>query len=201
MGLPLSALPARSESFVLVDRSYRHSGWSRLYSTWDFATRIPTNRDAPKDWEQPVDFKNGTYQFRVEVLKMGELGENAQISFGWINSGSDPQIKHTTGNPSRSTIIGRGPGRELPNSLAVRPAIVTRGSRQPRTQPQAGPGKPENVAAALMATTAAAPPGVYNAWSLRRYSLKTRKPFSTQSSGTVADVSSGRCQRGSCCSS
>lgn len=81
MGLPLSALPARSESFVLVDRSYRHSGWSRLYSTWDFATRIPTNRDAPKDWEQPVDFKNGTYQFRVEVLKMGELGENAQISF------------------------------------------------------------------------------------------------------------------------
>ncbi|HCL31068.1 MAG TPA: hypothetical protein DIC52_21890 [Candidatus Latescibacteria bacterium] len=98
MGLPLSALPARSESFVLVDRSYRHSGWSRLYSTWDFATRIPTNRDAPKDWEQPVDFKNGTYQFRVEVLKMGELGENAQISFGWINSGSDPQIKHTTGD-------------------------------------------------------------------------------------------------------
>ena len=97
VGFFLSVLSVGAESFVFFDRIYTHRGHFRLYSNWDFSTGMPNQADAPRNWESPVNFKNGTFEFRVEVLEMGEVDENVQISFGWINASSDPQRKHTAG--------------------------------------------------------------------------------------------------------
>ncbi len=94
VGLFPSALPVWAESFVFFDRTYAHRGFNRLYSTWDFATRMPQQADAPRNWESPVNFRDGTFEFRVEVLEMEEVDENVSITFGWINASDDPQIKH-----------------------------------------------------------------------------------------------------------
>ena len=95
--LLLATLPVDADSFVFSDRTYTHSGHGRLHSNWDFVTNVLTKAEAPKNWETPINYKDGSFEFRVEVLEMEEIEQSMVISFGWINSPFDPQRKHTSG--------------------------------------------------------------------------------------------------------
>lgn len=96
-GLVQSPPPIQSESFRFLEQIYSHRGTNRLSANWDFVTRLPHVTGAPKNWESPVNFKDGTFEFRVEVLEMQQLDDNALISFGWINDENDRTRRHTTG--------------------------------------------------------------------------------------------------------
>jgi len=96
-GIAQSAAPIQAESFLFLDQTYSHRGTSRLHANWDFVTRLPHVTGAPKNWESPVNFKDGTFEFRIEPLEMQQLDDNAQISFGWLNDENDRTRRHTTG--------------------------------------------------------------------------------------------------------
>jgi hypothetical protein len=84
-------------SFVFFDRTYVHDGTRRLYLDWDFVTNQPQHEGAPSNWEAPRNYRDGTYDFEVEVLSVGKTGIPVLIQFGWINSADDPEIRHIAG--------------------------------------------------------------------------------------------------------
>jgi hypothetical protein len=93
-------------SFVFFDRTYVHDGTRRLYLDWDFVTNQPQHEGAPSNWEAPRNYRDGTYDFEVEVLSVGKTGIPVLIQFGWINSADDPEIRHIAGPTIRFDRVG-----------------------------------------------------------------------------------------------
>ncbi len=81
-------------SFVFFENTYVHAGQRRLYADWDFVTRMAQNSGAPVNWEEPVNYCDGTYDFEVDVLEMGKVDKPVIIQFGWWNTENDPEIRH-----------------------------------------------------------------------------------------------------------
>lgn len=81
-------------SFVFFEWTYNHIGRYRLYDTWDFMTKMVMKPNIDVDWTSPINYKDGTYDFEVEVIEMEEVTEEISIQFGWWNDKNDPEIKH-----------------------------------------------------------------------------------------------------------
>lgn len=107
-----AAAPDRTErSFVFFDRTITHTGKRRLYKDWDFITGLRPEKGVPKNWRTPhVDYAEGTYRLRVEVLEMKETEKPVGFAFGWVNSpkAEDASIRHNHTRPSN--ILFKKPG-------------------------------------------------------------------------------------------
>jgi hypothetical protein len=50
--------------------------------------------DAPHNWVSPVNYRDGQYKLRVEVLEMEPVSSGVMIQFGWWNYYPDPETHH-----------------------------------------------------------------------------------------------------------
>jgi hypothetical protein len=74
-----SPSPGRAEQFVLFDVTFTYTKAdadnSRPSKSHYYVKGTAINPDRPKDWTQPVDYRNGTVHIRTEVLEKPEGGE------------------------------------------------------------------------------------------------------------------------------
>jgi len=98
----------RRTSFVFVDATYTHDGTHRAWDDWDFYNKPPHQPDAPQNWMKPVDYVNGEFQLRVEVLAMKETPMDVGYAIGFCNLEDDADELHCHTQPSR--IRFRRPG-------------------------------------------------------------------------------------------
>ncbi len=87
-----------SEQMIIFDKIVEHSGQNRLYEDWDFVTKMFFARGVPLNWLEPVNYAEGRYHIRVEVMSMGEIDVPFKISCGWTNRARvyDPTGQHCT---------------------------------------------------------------------------------------------------------
>jgi hypothetical protein len=91
------AEPARH--FTMFEGTVTHTGKNRLWEDWDFVTRLRVKAGAPKNWLAPVNYREGTLRFRVEVLEMPEVEHPISVSMGWHAGPRDFEIRHVAGVP------------------------------------------------------------------------------------------------------
>lgn len=90
----LPSWDSSAEQFVLFDRMVTNTGGRRLYSDWDFVTRLPHQPGAPKNWLTPISYADGNYHLRVEVLEMKGISKPVDFCLGCWNKAGDPTIQH-----------------------------------------------------------------------------------------------------------
>jgi len=87
-GLALPAEPLRGNQFVLFDVTFTFTkedaenskpSKSHYYVKGDLI-----NKDRPKDWTSPVDYRNGTVHIRTEVIEKPEGGQPVTWSLCYI---------------------------------------------------------------------------------------------------------------------
>lgn len=75
----LLAAPARAEQFVLFDVTFTYTKEdadnSKPSKSHYYVKGDMLNKDRPKDWTTPIDYRNGTVQIRLEVLEKPTGGE------------------------------------------------------------------------------------------------------------------------------
>jgi len=72
---------ANAESFVLFDHCFQTA---YKWQFWFEAESQGMNPDAPKNWESPVNYKDGTYSVWANVLEKEGSGHQG-IMFAWMN--------------------------------------------------------------------------------------------------------------------
>ena len=94
----MTSVSAWSEQIIIFDKVVEHTGQNRLYEDWDFVTKMFFARGVPFNWLEPVNYTEGRYHIRIEVLSMGEISVPFKISCGWTNRARvyDPTGQHCT---------------------------------------------------------------------------------------------------------
>ena len=79
-GLPTAA---SCEQMKIFDKIVEHTGDNRLYSDWDFVTKMFFAPYIPHNWLEPVNYADGRYHIRIEIMSMGETDIPMKIMCGW----------------------------------------------------------------------------------------------------------------------
>jgi hypothetical protein len=99
----LSPAAARAEQFVLFDVTFpftKADADSSTPSKSHYYVKGPAlNPNRPKDWTNPVDYRNGTVHVRIEVLDRPESGEGTQWSLCYIPNKGQGNGYGCTGTP------------------------------------------------------------------------------------------------------
>ncbi len=97
------ALPPSGNSFLFFDRTYVHTGENTpskgVSANWDFVMQMPLQSGAPKNWISPVNYADGKYKFRVEVLEIESGISEVWMRFGWRQWITDPLNHHLASPP------------------------------------------------------------------------------------------------------
>jgi hypothetical protein len=79
---------ARAEQFVLFDETFTYTKEdadnSKPSKSHYYVKGKMLNADRPKDWTQPVDYRNGTVHIRTEVIEKPAGGEKTTWSLCYI---------------------------------------------------------------------------------------------------------------------
>ena len=88
-------------SFVLFDGEVTHPGDKRLHEDWDFHLGMDVEPGVPANWLKPINFAEGTYYVRWNILEMTPVDKPVFFGFGWTNRprGEDPTIQHRANKP------------------------------------------------------------------------------------------------------
>src|SRR5262245_21017 len=85
--LPMAESP-RANQFVLFDVTFTYSKEdadnSKPSPSHYYVKGDMLNKDRPKDWTSPADYRNGTVHIRIEVLEKPEGGEPTQWNLCYI---------------------------------------------------------------------------------------------------------------------
>jgi len=94
--------------FILFDREITHPGDKRLYEDWDFHLGMEIEPEVPVNWLEPINFAEGTYHIRWNILKMTPVKKPVFFGFGWTNrpKNEDPTIQHRANKPIEVTGSG-----------------------------------------------------------------------------------------------
>ena len=84
------------KQFLLVDQVVEHDGSRQLWDDWDFVLSMPLQPDVPKNWTTPVNYADGRYHLKIEVISMKPTAGPVRIGFGFSNKEkqADPTIQH-----------------------------------------------------------------------------------------------------------
>jgi hypothetical protein len=109
VALLLAASSAPADQFVLFDVTFTFTKEdaenSKPSKSHYYVTGKTLNPDRPKDWERPVDYRNGTVHIRTEVLSKPAGGEPTTWSLCYI-----PNKGQKNGYGCTSTVVYRKEG-------------------------------------------------------------------------------------------
>ncbi len=90
-------------SFVFVDTTYIHDGRHRAWEDWDFYDRPPPVPGIPTNWLEPVNYVDGRFHLRVEVLEMEMNPTRLPVGYGigYCNLEDDSDELHNHTQPRR----------------------------------------------------------------------------------------------------
>ncbi len=88
-----------SNTVVRIDflrDDFKFQGKDILYDDWDFILNIKPLSSVAKNWQDPIDYENGLYHLRLEVLEMKTTEHPVAFEFVWFNypEKEDPERLH-----------------------------------------------------------------------------------------------------------
>ncbi len=80
--------------FLFFDQVLTHDGSKQLWGDWDFLTGLPHEVGAPKNWVTPINYADGQYHLKLEVMEMKPTAHKVAVAVGLSNRDKDPTVQH-----------------------------------------------------------------------------------------------------------
>jgi predicted Fe-Mo cluster-binding NifX family protein len=82
----------RLNNFVFFDHDLSFGGKNILFDDWDFILKLNTTPNIPKNWLNPINYAEGSYQLTLRVEEMRNTKNPIEFEISWCNH---PEEEHS----------------------------------------------------------------------------------------------------------